>query len=97
MRVVREAEGGCGPSGRGRVERDRIERRTDLGDIALAVDTEFGLMDLPGWVLEIIKKFLAPETGRVTIVLDRYMGGVTQAEIGASVRMKRKDVEERGG
>ncbi len=54
-------------------------------------------MDLPGWVLEIIKKFRAPETGKVTIVLERYNDGVTQAEIGASVRMKRKGVEERGG
>ncbi len=54
-------------------------------------------MDLPAWVLDLIRRCQAPETGKVTIVLERYNGGVTQAEVGVSVRSKRKDVEERGG
>jgi hypothetical protein len=45
-------------------------------------------MDLPGWILEAVRDFKAPDTGQVTIVLERYCGGVTQVEIGGIVRLK---------
>ena len=45
-------------------------------------------MQLPEWVREAIEQFDAPETGKVEIVLERYLGGVTQIEIGDKVRIK---------
>lgn len=43
-------------------------------------------MLLPAWVLDLIERFKAPETGKVTIVLETYNGGITKVEIGGSVR-----------
>lgn len=45
-------------------------------------------MDLPAWVQEEIRRFVAPATGKVVIVIERYQGGVTTIEIGGSVRKK---------
>lgn len=45
-------------------------------------------MDLPAWVRDEIARYEAPKTGRVTIMLERYMGGVTRLEIGAATRRK---------
>lgn len=45
-------------------------------------------MELPAWVLEYIQRYEAPATGKVTIVLERYQGGITHCEIGGSVRLK---------
>lgn len=46
------------------------------------------MMDLPAWVRQEIEKFDAPPTGKVVIVLERYMGGITNLEIGGAVRVK---------
>ena len=45
-------------------------------------------MDLPGWVLEAIRKWQAPETGEFTIRLDLYKTGVTRVRLGDSVTVK---------
>lgn len=45
-------------------------------------------MDLPAWVLEEIRRFEAPRTGKVVIELERYQGGVTRLEIGGVIRSK---------
>lgn len=43
-------------------------------------------MDLPAWVLEAIRAYKAPDTGKVVIELERYQTGVTSIEIGGIVR-----------
>ena len=45
-------------------------------------------MELPAWVIDLIRKFNAPPTGRVVINLERYQGGITKAEIGGIIREK---------
>jgi len=45
-------------------------------------------MEIPVWVEEAIRELNAPATGKVTIVLEYYQGGVTKIEIGGSVRVK---------
>jgi hypothetical protein len=52
-------------------------------------------MDVPTWLLELIRKFNAPPTGRVIINLERYQGGITKVEIGGTVREKPPPQEDK--
>lgn len=45
-------------------------------------------MDLPAWVEEEIQKYEAPQTGKIILEIERYMGGITKIEIGGLVRVK---------
>jgi len=45
-------------------------------------------VNIPDWVLGALRTFDPPETGKVTIELELYQGGVTKAEIGGTVRVK---------
>jgi len=45
-------------------------------------------MNLPNWVNETIRKFVAPPTGKVIIELEFYQNGITKAEIGGIIRVK---------
>jgi len=45
-------------------------------------------MNLPNWVNETIRKFVAPPTGKVVIELESYNGGITKIEIGGIIRVK---------
>jgi len=52
-------------------------------------------MNLPNWVHETIRKFVAPPTGKVLIELECYQNGVTKMEIGGVIRTKpEKEGEE---
>jgi len=44
-------------------------------------------MKLPEWVLEVLDKFNGPDTGKVTISLEVYKGGITRIEIGSILRI----------
>jgi hypothetical protein len=48
-------------------------------------------MNLPNWVHETIRKFVAPPTGKVVIELECYQSGVTKMEIGGVTRTKPSD------
>ena len=45
-------------------------------------------MNLPDWVLKAIRDFAAPGTGKVTLTLECYQGGITKLELGGVVRVK---------
>lgn len=45
-------------------------------------------MEIPSWVLDEIRKYQPPPTGKVVLNLEVYMGGVTSIEIGGVVRKK---------
>lgn len=49
-------------------------------------------MKLPPWVLRELDAFPAPDTGRVTITLEWYSGGVSMLELGRSVRLRPQSV-----
>lgn len=44
-------------------------------------------MKLPVWVQEEIAKFTPPSTGRVTISMEMYQGGVTKLELSPTTRI----------
>jgi len=44
-------------------------------------------MLIPPWVLEELCNFESPETGKVTIALEIYKGGITKIEIGSILRI----------
>jgi hypothetical protein len=52
-------------------------------------------MNLPNWVHETIRKFVAPPTGKVVIELECYQNGVTKMEIGGVTRTKPSDEFEK--
>ena len=54
-------------------------------------------MDLPSWIIEAIKEFGAPYTGRIIIELELYRGGVTKLEIGGFIRHKPLRLEAESG
>jgi len=45
-------------------------------------------MELPSWVLDAIKEYEGPKTGRVVLELEYYQGGVTKIELGGFIRRK---------
>lgn len=45
-------------------------------------------MKLPDWALAVIQNFQALQTGKVTIELELYNGGITKLEIGGVERHK---------
>jgi len=51
-------------------------------------------MQLPNWVNETIRKFVAPPTGKVVLTLELYNSGVTKLEIGGIVRVKSEGYEK---
>jgi len=52
-------------------------------------------MNLPNWVNETIRKFVAPATGKVLIELECYQNGVTKMEIGGVIRTKPTDESDK--
>ena len=53
-------------------------------------------MNLPEWIIEEIKKYVPPSTGRLVIALEIYQGGVTKLELGNVVRLKPPHLETKG-
>jgi hypothetical protein len=47
-------------------------------------------MKFPSWVQEEIAKFEPPSTGKVTLSLEFYQGGVTRLELGPTLRVTPK-------
>ena len=45
-------------------------------------------MELPGWVIEVIRQYRPPETCEVQIRLELYKTGITKAKIGDVVTVK---------